>query len=96
MRLPSQTPNACDLIRLMSLQVDEPDLKVVSGEEYLRPMEVEEGGRASYLIPLSSVRIQPQRNLHCRITSLYYYYSTTTTANTTTANNNNTNACIYK
>lgn len=55
MRLPSQAPNATDLIRLMSLQVDEPDLKVVSGEEYLRPIEVEEGGRASYLIPLSSI-----------------------------------------
>lgn len=41
MRLPSQAPDAKDLIRLMSLQLDDSDLTVMSAEEYLRPKDLE-------------------------------------------------------
>lgn len=54
MRLPSQEPDTRDLIRMMSLPLDEPDLMIMSGEEYLRPKDLELGGSDGSYPPSSS------------------------------------------
>jgi len=54
MRLPSGVPDTKDLVRLMSLPVDEPDFMVVSGDEYLRPMDLDLSGNPSSYPPTAS------------------------------------------
>src|SRR6218665_2997694 len=54
MRLPSSVPDTKDLVQLMSLPVDEPDFMVVSGDDYLRPMDLDLSGNPSSYPPTAS------------------------------------------
>lgn len=69
MRLPSQSPDARDLIRLMSLQLDDSDLTVMSAEEYLRPQDLETEHNDDFFHSNNSQR----RPLACVRT--YYQYA---------------------
>lgn len=54
MRLPSQAPDARDLFRMMSLPVDEPNLAIMSGEEYLKPAGLDFDDSDGLFSPTSS------------------------------------------
>lgn len=66
MRLPSQTPDQRALFRLMSLPIDDLDLTIISGEEYLRPMELEseDSDGVSPLVSVTSLSDQSIQKLY--------------------------------